>query len=938
MSVSAGEAYVTISCDNSSLERGLQEVAAKINETSRIVSSSEPNLTPKIKIDPRPVVDALKEINDATRAAEEQSKGYSAVLAITFGDIFSAIKSFGMGVANILGEAGDQYDKMSQRVGVSTSALSEYAHAANMCGANISNVEGALRQMSAVSLNASNGIAEAKAAFNRLGIDIESFQRLSPEEQFDLIADHITKIEDPTRRAGEAMRIFGSDGQKLLPLFSSGKQGLAEMREEARRLGISIDDSAAKMGANFVDASTRLKESIRGVGLTIADAITPAITSFLNGASRAISAVTEWARENPILSKSIITVVGAVVGCGASLAAARNAVISLVGAYNRMKGVILGVNAAMGGLNAVVTLGMTAYAAAAAAIVAMCVQMKSAADAANSVKTEMQDALAAGNAQRETDKSELEELEALRRKQAMQKLSTEEILRAVEIVANLKAKYGEVGYAVDAVTGKITAAAGAQDKLNKKMLEDKKRQLDAAIKEKQANLDTRAIDKEMADKEVGLPELILGKQRGTMRFNAIGMDRKKYGYDSDDDVIDDKSYKAWMLEEDEGFQTRLNAAREKEQAEVDAMKTERDAIEEALKALEEPVENPTPVSNITEEDVKSGFEKTAGFVSAGAEDLRSEIEKQIDSIHAEAEKLRNELKALIDPEGAVDWSKQESVDSFLKDNPQAQQLYDRMSEISKSEEAQIQKARDADAKKQEDARAKKEAEEQKKRDDVEGKIKAMEKEQWERDASELDKSIARINEQTAAYKEQLQTLLDLERAKGENADQKLITEIETKMSNADETAKKRIDDEQSKVRKEEKAKEDAGNQKVIDAFSGLVEKFGTPFEKLELAQKNLARATAALRDAQASGDKEQIAAALTRLGDTQSQYLDAMEASKGVERSMKSLGGTFDAWQATSLTRQASYEKKTFDESRQQTRYLEMIARNTLTSARAVFG
>ena len=88
--------------------------------------------------------------------------------------------------------------------------------------------------MAAATLNASNGQAKATATFKRLGVELDSFRRMTPEEQFDLLASKIASIEDPTTRAAEAMKVFGSDGQKLLPLFASGADGLAQMREEAR--------------------------------------------------------------------------------------------------------------------------------------------------------------------------------------------------------------------------------------------------------------------------------------------------------------------------------------------------------------------------------------------------------------------------------------------------------------------------------------------------------------------------------------------------------------------------------------------------------------------------------------------------------------------------------------------------------------------------------
>ena len=48
---------------------------------------------------------------------------------------------------------------------------------------------------------------------------------------------------------------------------------------------------------------------------------------------------------------------------------------------------------------------------------------------------------------------------------------------------------------------------------------------------------------------------------------------------------------------------------------------------------------------------------------------------------------------------------------------------------------------------------------------------------------------------------------------------------------------------------------------------------------------------------------------------------------------MKSLGGSFDAWQAASLSTKNSTDKKLYDETRTQTRYLAEIARRVGVAA-----
>ncbi|MBQ2040087.1 MAG: hypothetical protein II486_11610, partial [Thermoguttaceae bacterium] len=205
-----------------------------------------------------------RKIQDASAAVEgflrKQNESIREVSALSGAWLGMLKESLG-GLMSSFAATGDQFDKMSQRTGISTGALSEYAHAAQMCGSDIQTVESALKNMASQLVQAQSGSARALTNFERLGIDVEQFAKLTPEEQFDTLAAAIAKIEDPTERAGAALKIFGAAGQQLLPLFTSGSGGLAAMREEARKLGVSVDESTAKLGAEYTDAMTRVKQS-----------------------------------------------------------------------------------------------------------------------------------------------------------------------------------------------------------------------------------------------------------------------------------------------------------------------------------------------------------------------------------------------------------------------------------------------------------------------------------------------------------------------------------------------------------------------------------------------------------------------------------------------------------------------------------------------------
>src|SRR5690606_36333090 len=119
-------------------------------------------------------------------------------------------------------------------------------------------LENGLRRMQRTIYDAGRGLSTATDALADLGLTAEDLAGLSPEQQFKLLAERISQIEDPTLKAALAMGIFGRSGTQLLPLFASGARGIEMLQAEARRLGLTMSGEDAKAAEEFSDALDRL--------------------------------------------------------------------------------------------------------------------------------------------------------------------------------------------------------------------------------------------------------------------------------------------------------------------------------------------------------------------------------------------------------------------------------------------------------------------------------------------------------------------------------------------------------------------------------------------------------------------------------------------------------------------------------------------------------
>jgi len=221
------------------------------------------------------------------------------------------------GATKIFASAGDQLDKMAARTGVSVEALSQLGFAAEQSGADIETLENGIRVMQRTINDAQRGLSTATDAFADLGLSVEHLAALSPEDQFQAIADAISRVEDPSKRAALAMQVLGRSGTKLLPLLGSIRQ----LRSQAGGLGLTISTRDASSAALLTDTLNILWRTVRVGAFVIGSALAPTIIDLSNRITRIIIAANEWIKANREAVVWVARVGVAVGGVGAILIA-----------------------------------------------------------------------------------------------------------------------------------------------------------------------------------------------------------------------------------------------------------------------------------------------------------------------------------------------------------------------------------------------------------------------------------------------------------------------------------------------------------------------------------------------------------------------------------------------------------------------------------------
>jgi hypothetical protein len=149
----------------------------------------------------------------------------------------------------------DDIGKTADKMGLTTDALQELRTVAESAGIAQSSLDSSMERFNKRLGEAALGSGAAAKALKEMGLKAEDLVTMGLDDALSEVADHIASIEEPTERAARAAALFGREGVAMVNLLREGASGMEKMRQEARDLGIVIDESVIR-GAE--DAQTQL--------------------------------------------------------------------------------------------------------------------------------------------------------------------------------------------------------------------------------------------------------------------------------------------------------------------------------------------------------------------------------------------------------------------------------------------------------------------------------------------------------------------------------------------------------------------------------------------------------------------------------------------------------------------------------------------------------
>jgi hypothetical protein len=199
----------------------------------------------------------------------DRVSGYAKTAAVALAGVFTiqAIESAAMKVVDYGGRITD----LSTRLGVSTKVVQEWEGVFGKAGVEIDTVAKASGELANRLVG---GDKSAVGALEKMGISVQTLKSLSPEQQFNLVADAVGNLQNKSEQIYASKTLFGKGGVELLAALDGHLQ---ENIKSFDALGGVIDDKTLKAADDFGDELGLMGKQLLAVTAAIVVPLLPAV-------------------------------------------------------------------------------------------------------------------------------------------------------------------------------------------------------------------------------------------------------------------------------------------------------------------------------------------------------------------------------------------------------------------------------------------------------------------------------------------------------------------------------------------------------------------------------------------------------------------------------------------------------------------------------------
>jgi hypothetical protein len=215
----------------------------------------------------------------AARLAKTHSESIGAstiAIGVALGGfITQAVESIARAVENVIA-TGAQIERMSQKTGLSTQALSALRVAAVETGQDFDRLGKVVTKVAGIQFDAASGSKKAQAEMRAFGITAKD----TADTALDKLLRGFGALPANFDRAGLAVKLFGQRlGTDFLLIADQTQDGLKGLEAHTDSLGLLMDGPAAKAAEDFEKNLADIKLIVEGLAEKVFEALAPSLVS-----------------------------------------------------------------------------------------------------------------------------------------------------------------------------------------------------------------------------------------------------------------------------------------------------------------------------------------------------------------------------------------------------------------------------------------------------------------------------------------------------------------------------------------------------------------------------------------------------------------------------------------------------------------------------------
>jgi hypothetical protein len=224
---------------------------------------------------------------------ERESNRVGTAVTNSFARIGTAIAGIavsGFAIREVL-QFADGLTKAAAQTGIAIEGLQRLQFIAGQVGSSTDAITRSIGRLQVTLVSAGEGSAEAAKALERLGIPVQDFISLAPQQQFEKVAKQIAGIKDPADRAATAIGLFGRGGAELLPVLAQTGEQLETIQGQLSGIGGVVSEEAVVAVDDLGDALGRLKTGTVNLGTELLSLVAGPLTTTLDTFNELIGSV-----------------------------------------------------------------------------------------------------------------------------------------------------------------------------------------------------------------------------------------------------------------------------------------------------------------------------------------------------------------------------------------------------------------------------------------------------------------------------------------------------------------------------------------------------------------------------------------------------------------------------------------------------------------------